>query len=306
MAIRPVLRRITLRIICEVVFGIVDPRRSEVFCTLVGQWLSTPGSFIGFLPWLERNDSPVNPARAFLRRRALVHELILDEIGRRRSEAAGRDDVLSLLLGATDDDGRALSDDELRDELLGLLVSGHVTTATALAWAFELLARHPAARERLVAELDDDGQPYLKAVLNETLRLRPPVIGSLRRTTTATTLGGHELPQGMVVSAMFGVTHRRPDVWDRPLDFVPERFLDGRPAGYAFTPFGGGLRRCIGVALANLELELVLDAALRRFGIAPASSRAEPGRVVGVALVPVHDGRIVLRRRHRETRTASG
>jgi cytochrome P450 len=200
-------------------------------------------------------------------------------------------------MSARHDDGTALSDRELRDELMGLLIAGHETTATGLAWAAERLARTPAAQERLAAELDGADKPaYLDAVIQETLRLRPPVIDAVRTTVMDTELGGHRIGQGTIVSAMFSVTHRRADLWPDPLAFKPERFLDGRPAPYSFTPFGGGIRRCVGAALATFEMRVVLIALLTRFRLQAASDRDEPIRLAGITLIPARGATVTLER----------
>jgi cytochrome P450 len=180
---------------------------------------------------------------------------------------------------------------------MGLLIAGHETTATGLAWAAERLARTPDAQRRLAAELEDGDRPaYLDAVIHETLRSRPPVIDAVRTALNDTELGGHRIEAGTIVSAMFSVTHRRADTWEEPLAFRPERFLDGRPAPYSFTPFGGGIRRCLGAALANVEMRLVLSVLLRRFRLLSASDRDEPIRLAGITLIPARGATVILQR----------
>jgi cytochrome P450 len=231
IAIRPAMQRITLAVICEVVFGLPDP---APFRDAVVRFLAPRLSFVMFLPTLTRRRGALNPVRTFLARRAAAQRLLDEEIARR---AAGppRDDVLSLLLEARDEDGAPLEHGAVRDELMGLLVAGHETTATGLAWAFERLSRTPAVDQRRAAE----DRAYLDAVVNETLRTRPPVIDAVRAAVADTELGGRPVPAGTLVSAMFSLTHRRADLWPDPLAFRPERFLDGKPLPYAYTPFGG-------------------------------------------------------------------
>jgi cytochrome P450 len=243
-----------------------------------------------FLPTLTRRRGPLNPARTFLARRAEVQRLLDEEIAR-RAASPPRDDVLSLLLDARDEDGAPLDHAALRDELMGLLVAGHETTATGLAWAFERVSRTPEVDQRRAAE----DRAYLEAVVNETLRTRPPVIDAVRTAATDTQLAGRPVPGGTPVSAMFSLTHRRADLWPEPLEFQPERFLDGKPLPYAYTPFGGGIRRCIGASLAMLELRTVLQTALRRLTIDAAPGRPEHMRLSGVTLIPSRGGRVVLR-----------
>jgi cytochrome P450 len=173
---------------------------------------------------------------------------------------------------------------------MGLLIAGHETTATGLAWAFERLSRTPAANRRFAG---DPG--YVDAVVQETLRTRPPVIDAVRTAVADTTLGGRSVPAGTLVSAMFCLTHRRADLWEEPLAFRPERFLAGRPAPYAYTPFGGGVRRCLGAALATLEMRTVLEVARDHVRLAPAPGREERMRLSGVTLIPARGGAVVLR-----------
>jgi cytochrome P450 len=295
--LRPVMQRITFSVICHIVFGLTDPARIERFQRAVARMMDPRLSALLFFPSLLRRRGPLNPARPFLTRRDAVDALIGRLIAERRADPGhkDRDDVLSLLMAARHEDGTALSDRELRDELMGLLIAGHETTATGLAWAAERLARNPAAQQRLAAELDSADKPvYLDAVIQETLRLRPPVIDAVRTTVTETELGGHRIARDTIVSAMFTVTHRRADVWPEPLAFKPERFLDGRPAPYSYTPFGGGIRRCVGATLANFEMRIVLTALLRRFRLEAASSRDEAIRLAGITLIPARGATVIL------------
>jgi cytochrome P450 len=218
-----------------------------------------------------------------------VEEQLRAQIRRRRADPG--DDVLSLLVQARHDDGEPMSDAEIRDELLTLLVAGHETTATALSWALERLARHPAAWERL-REGEDD---YLDAVVKETLRLRPVLPIVLRRLQQPMEIGGWELPAGVSVAPCIHLVHRRPDVYPEPHAFRPERFLE-RPAGtYTWIPFGGGVRRCLGASFALLEMKLVLRAVAA--GVERlAPDRPESERVArrSITLVPARDGRVVV------------
>jgi cytochrome P450 len=177
-------------------------------------------------------------------------------------------------------------------------MAGHETTANSLTWAFERLSRTPHARERLAASLAEGDSGYLDAVVSETLRTRPSVIDAVRTATTDDLeLGGYPIRSGTVVSAMLTAMHRRGDLWEDPLTFRPERFLDGRPASYSYAPFGGGIRHCIGASLSLVELRTVLRTAATAYDILPAPGREERLRLTGITLTPSRGGRVVLRRR---------
>ncbi len=300
VAMRPAMQRITIDVICRLVFGVDDDAElTELRERLLQSFDPRLAPFL-FMPTLLRRHGRLNPGRILMQRRATVHGLLDRQIARRRADPRRdqRDDVLSLLVCARDEDGEALTDAELRDQLLTLLAAGHETTATGLAWASERLSRTPAAYERLRAELaqgDDGGRAYLDAVVRETLRLRPPVIDAVRTTTQDVELGGQPVPAGAVVSAMLTLTHRRPDLWSQPLAFQPERFLDGKPLPYSFTPFGGGIRRCIGASLADLEMKLVLRTLLERCELTQAPGREEAIRLTGITLTPARGAQVVLR-----------
>jgi cytochrome P450 family 135 len=190
--------------------------------------------------------------------------------------------VLSLLLGATDEQGTPMTDQELRDELMTMLLAGHETTATALAWAVEEIVRRPQVVARIVAELGAaDGRggaplPYLDATIKEVLRLRPLTPMILRRTTRPVTLRDHELPTGTYVVVNVYIAQRHPAIWEAPDELRPERFLEAKPDPYAWIPFGGGARRCIGMAFALLEMRVVLAALFERLRLRLPS---KPARV---------------------------
>lgn len=299
MATRPAMQRITLAVICRLVFGIDDAARLAQFSAVVTEMMRPRYASLLLMPTLLRRGGRLSPARPFLRARAAVHALVFEEIARRRADPlrAERDDILSLLIEARNQDGRAFSDAQLRDELMGLLVAGHETTATGLSWALERLSRTPRVRERLDAELADGGRAYLDAVVRETLRCRPPVIDAIRSAAVDTELRGYRIPRGTLVSAMFCITHRRADLWQDPLAFRPERFLEGKLLPYSYTPFGGGVRRCLGASLATLELNVVLERALRRFSVESAGGPEERIRLAGITLIPAQGGRVMLRPR---------
>jgi cytochrome P450 len=227
---------------------------------------------------------------------------IYEEIAARRGagDLESRQDIMSLLLRATHEDGSPMSDVELRDELMTLLIAGHETTANALSWAVERLCRHPQKLDRLRAELVCGQDSYLKAVVQETLRLRPVISIVLRRLVEPMEIGGRALPAGVSIAPSIHLVHRRPDVYYQPNEFLPERFLEDEggaaPGTYTWIPFGGGVRRCLGAAFAQFEMEAVLRRLVLARAIAPARPQSErvyrraitetPGRNTEVVLGP--------------------
>ena len=206
-----------------------------------------------------------------------------------------RDDILSMLVQARDEDGSPLDEDELRDQLVTLLLAGHETTATALAWAFDGLFRNPDVRARLEASLPD-GDEYLDATVEETLRIRPTVHDVGRRLgEPLETKDGRIVDAGTAVFASVHLLHRRADLFPDPLAFRPERFLeDDRPSTYAWIPFGGGMRRCLGAAFAQYEMRRVLRTVFEHAELRPATDRAEPFERRPVTVVPRHGTPAVL------------
>lgn len=299
VALLPATRRIAIEVLCRLVFGAIDPAQFARLREEVGRRDDPRLVLMLMWPTLWKRGGRLNPGGPLKRRRDTVNRLLLEQISLCRSaHAAGRPahDVLSLLVVARDEHGRPLSDAQIRDQLVGLVLVGHETTAAALAWALERLSRAPAARARLTEELAGDAStPYLDAVVNETLRLRPPTLDAPRTTTTAGfELGDHRIPPGTVVSAMCAVTQRRPGVWEDPLAFRPERFIGPRPAPYAFAPFGGGVRRCIAASLATLLMQVVVRTTLRTRTLEPAPGPEEPARLYGLTLLPSRGARVVL------------
>jgi cytochrome P450 len=202
-----------------------------------------------------------------------------------------------MLVAARFEDGSSMDDAEIRDQLMTLLLAGHETTATSLAWAFDLLFRRPEAMERLRGDLDGQPNGYLDAVIDETLRLRPVVPFTGRLLREPQRLGGHDLPAGAVVLAAIYLTHMRDDVYPDARSFRPERFLDGGPETYSWVPFGGGTRRCLGAAFAKFEMQVVLRTVLRRTLLRPASDAPEPVVRRNVTLAPAGGTGAVLERR---------
>jgi cytochrome P450 len=306
VAVRPWAQRMTLDVILRVVFGLEEPAQVGAFRAAIDRFAAPGMQALLFSPDVVRRDlGPLSPGRALARRRDGLDALIHREIGERRAAAdhGDRDDVLSILLSARDEDGRGFEDHELRDELVGLVFAGHETTATALAWTLHLLAHAPRVRDALVDELDAGSDTLLKAVIKESMRLRPPVFDAIRTAAADTELAGRPVPKDAFVSALFCVTHLDPELWPDPLAFRPERHLGDAPVPYALTPFGGGVRRCIGAALAQLELEVALRELLARMVPEPAGP-PEPVRLLGVTLVPARGGRVLMRPRSGSPRPA--
>jgi cytochrome P450 family 135 len=266
-AIHPRMQAVTLEVIMRAVFGVADPLRLDRLRGLLGRLLgqvASPGLQIRML--IARRFGRGDPLDALRRDLAAVDEVLLAEIAERRSapDLGARDDILSMLVGVRFSDGEAMSDTELRDQLMTLLLAGHETTATALAWTFDLLLRNPASLARLRAELEEDGEEYLRAVITESLRLRPVVPLAGRRLGAELRVGDHVLPPGTDVTPAFWLTHTRPDLYPQPLEFRPERFLDDPPETYSWVPFGGGVRRCLGATFAEFEMRVVLRHVIER------------------------------------------
>jgi len=293
-ALRPRMQWITLEVILRAVFGVRDGERMQLFRERIPR-LAAATSVLDWLPLMNRDLGGLSPAARFRRALRAVDELIYAEIAERRARTGdvdGRDDVLSLLLAAHHEDGAPMSDGELRDELMTLLTAGHETTATGLSWTFERLTRNRLVMERLVSSLDDDA--YIDAVVKETLRTRPVVADVARRLTAPAEVGGWRLEAGTLVLPAIAAIHMRPDLYPHPHEFRPERFLNGRAESYAWIPFGGGVRRCIGAAFAQVEMRTVLREVLRRVRLRAPSQRPERARVQHVTVVPARGARVIV------------
>jgi cytochrome P450 len=297
-AVWPGMQRITLEVIMRTVFGVEDEQRRGPLRQAIEQVLawSTHPTRLAAAAIL----GPQRLSRSKLLRRALApaDELIYAEIARRReaSDLEERDDILSMLLQARHEDGSPMADEELRDELMTLLVAGHETTASSLAWAIERLVRHPEMLERLRDEAAAGEDEYLDAVVKETLRLRPILSLVLRRLTEPMEIGGRLLPAGVTVAPCIHLIHRRPDIYPEPLRFRPERFLE-QPAGtYTWIPFGGGVRRCLGASFAQFEMKVVLQAVVSQLELRATDPRPEPRVRRAITLVPGRGGEVVAQR----------
>jgi cytochrome P450 len=297
-ALLPRMQTITFEVIMRAVFGLDDAeRRAEVGGPLrrALDMIANPLSELAM--GLPARIGPINVRASFERAIAEADGSLLAEIARRRTDPAlaERDDILALLLQARDEDGNPMSDRELRDELVTLLLAGHETTATALAWAFDYLLRDRRAHERLSADCrDEGGGEYLEAVIEEVLRLRPPIAFVDRRLTRPVVLDGYPLAAGTIVAPCIYLVHRRPDLYPEPNRFRPERFLEHPPETYSWLPFGGGVRRCVGASFATFEMRVVLKTILSHARLRSAAREPEPAMRRAIVLAPRHGTRAVL------------
>jgi cytochrome P450 len=287
-AVHPHMNDISLEVILRIVFGVTDDERLEQMRPLLGRLVRIgPMIFVGWMyPALQR----VGPWRRFLRLKERVDELVYAEIADRRRvpDLADRRDVLSKLLVADP----TQTDEELRDHLITLLLAGHETTASTLAWTLHDLARRPELLSRVQQAADDGDEDYLEAVVKEAMRLRP-VIGSVaRRLAKPATVAGYELPPGVVVFPSIQLVQRRDDVFDDAVVYRPDRFLGQNPPPATWIPFGGGIRRCLGASLAMVEAVAVLKTVLRTVEIAPAGP-PEMSKTRNITTVPARGARLV-------------
>jgi len=292
---------LTLEVIMRAIFGMEEGPRERELRGAIRAALEPVATRLGVLVLALSGGrfGERGAMRRFGERRARLDRLIHGEIARRRraGDLERREDVMSMLLLARDDDGRAMSDDELRDELVTLLVAGHETTAIGLAWMFDLVLRtpHVLARTREALASGDDG--WLDAVVRETLRARPviPGVGRVVRGGPFE-LGGHEIPEGIEINPSIAAIHLRADVYPSPEEFRPERFLGAdAPDTYSWLPFGGGTRRCLGASFALFEMRAVLRRVLERCELQPVSGRpARPARR-GITVAPRGGVRVRLR-----------
>lgn len=296
-ALQEGMQRITLEVILRAVFGLDDGRAREQVRAPIEKLLDAVANPLGELA-MGLPDRVYSSLLLVLRPTVkAANKVLIGEIARRRGDPRleEREDVLSMLLLARDEDGEGMSDKELRDQLVTLLLAGHETTATTMAWTMELLYRHPEAHRRLEQECaDGGGDEYLDAVVQEAMRLYPPLQAFDRALAEPFEIGGFELPPGTLVAACPYLTHRRPDVYPEPNAFRPERFLDDPPETYSWVPFGGGMRRCLGAAFATFEMRIVLRTLLRRATLRPASPKPERMHRRAIVIAPRHGARSVL------------
>ena len=290
------MQAVTLEVILRVVFGVADGPRLEQLRGMLGRVLAETASPLAQLVGLAtRRFGGRGPWAKFEGQLKEVDELLYAEIAERRSDPGleDRDDILSSLMLARFEDGEAMSDSELRDQLMTLLLAGHETTATALAWTFDLLLRHPLPLQRLRDSLEEGGDEYLRATIAESLRLRPVIPLAGRRLAEELTVEGRTLPPGTDVTPAIWLTHTRADIYPEPFAFRPERFLEEGPDTYSWIPYGGGIRRCLGASFAEFEMRIMLSEVLTRCDLHKASPTPEKVGRRNITLSP-RDGTPVV------------
>jgi cytochrome P450 len=293
VALHPRLQGLTMEVILRAVFGLEPGTRLETVRELLTKNLELGAHPASMIPFLQRGRR----WEEFVNRRDQSDALLFELIDERRAEPGGeqRDDVLAMLLAARHEDGSPMSKQEVRDELMTLLVAGHETTASELAWAFERLARTPDVLRRLTDEIDADDEAYLTATIHETLRRRPVIPNAAPRLAKEPVeIGGFRYPEGVVLIPNAYLIHHDADIYPDPYAFRPERFLGESPGTYTWIPFGGGRRRCLGASFAMLEMKIVLRAVLSRAVPAPASDLTEGSRRRAITLSPRRSAMTVL------------
>ncbi len=282
----PEMQSLTLRIIIATIFGARDVDERAALFALLTDLLEAAKNPLLLAPALQRDLGPLTPWRRFQGYLAQLDDMLAPLAARRRADPG--DDLLSQLVAATDEDGRPLSDRQIRDDLVTLLVAGHETTANALAWTTFHTLHDPAVHDRARAELATvvgdapvgpehlDALTWLGAIIDEGLRINPVLAHVGRQLTAPMTVGGHDLPAGCMVVPNIYLAHRDPALYPDPDRFDPSRFTGERPSPQGYLPFGGGARRCIGMAFALQEMKIVLGTVLQRTDLA-LSPDARPG-----------------------------
>ncbi|MFV8751885.1 cytochrome P450 [Nannocystaceae bacterium ST9] len=303
-------KQATLEVIVRVVFGVGETARVEEFMHAIEAWtrMIRPGFL--FYRALQHDYLGLAPYARYRRASDHINALLVDQIGRVRKGEGERSDVLSGLVDARYDDGSLMEDEIVRDHLRTLLFGGHETTATILTWVMYFVHRHPEVRERLLAELDTLGPdpdleamtrlPYLGAVIDETLRMRPVTTEISRQLRKPWKLGPWSLPSGSAVCPAVTLLHFRPDLWPDPERFSPERFLDKKPEPNTFIPWGGGTHRCLGAVFARFEAGVIIGTLLREFEFELLDEQVEWGRG-RVALEALGGVRVRVRPKTRAT-----
>jgi cytochrome P450 len=304
-ALAPRMSAITLDVIMAGIFGIgSSPAKGTIEYRMretIRRMLVASTHPIYQLVELQNATStePTGVLKAVLR---IVDRQMFAVIASRRAEgsATERHDVLSMLLEARDEDGQPLTDQELRDELMTLVLAGHETTANSLAWTFERLVRTPEAYDRLrglVREGADEADDYIEATVYEGMRIRPVIPFIVRMVKRPWRLGDYVVPARTPVGVSIVSVHHREDVYPEPFAFRPERFLAQKPGTYTWIPFGGGIRRCLGAALAMAEQKVVMRAIAERVDLAAAKPRSERSQQRNVTMIPRRGGRVVVERK---------
>jgi cytochrome P450 family 135 len=290
------MQTVTLEAILRIVFGVSQGERLErlrgMLATVLQETASPRAQLVGLAT---RRFGGRGPWARFEGQLKAADELMYAEIAehREKPDLQEREDILSMLMTAQFEDGERMTDTELRDQLMTLLLAGHETTATALAWTFDLLLRHPAALQGLRDSLEAGEEDYLRATITESLRLRPVVPLAGRRLSTELVADGLTLPAGTDITPAIWLTHTRADLYPEPFAFKPERFLEDGPDTYGWIPFGGGVRRCIGASFAEFEMRIVLREVLGRCELRKANPAPEKTGRRNITLSP-KDGTPVI------------
>ncbi|MGK7918886.1 MAG: cytochrome P450 [Trichodesmium sp.] len=308
---RKLMQEITMQVILQAVFGLYDSPRLLEIRSILADFLELTASPVRasllFFPWLQKDLGPWSPWGKCQRQLKKLNEILYTEIANRRSQLdLNRTDILTLMLLAEDEEGQGMTDQEIRDELITLLFAGHETTATALAWALYWVHKQPEIYQKLMEELttleiDADPMtifrlPYLTAVCQETLRIYPVVIFTFpRRTKQPVELQGYHLQAGTMIQGSIYLTHHREDLYPEPKKFKPERFLERQFSPYEFLPFGGASRRCLGMALANFEMRLVLATLLSNFEMELADNQPVKPKRRGITLGPAGGVKMLMK-----------
>jgi cytochrome P450 len=303
----PSMMHITLNAILRTVFGAEGAALDELRELLPPMVLNA--SRLAVMPPLVRRDFGAwSPGRKLTSYRERYDEIIGRLIADIRNDPKfdERNDVLALMLQAQYEDGSPISDDHIADELLTLLAAGHETTATTLAWTVERLRRHPRLLARLTAEVDAGESELLQATIWEVQRTRPVINGTARMTKTRIRLGEWVIPERHAVLASISLAHASEDSFADAKTFSPDRFVGSPPDNYAWIPYGGGVRRCIGAAFANMEMTVTLRTLLRDFEFGTTYAPGERLHSRGVATAPAHGGRAVVYRRATKSAEAAG
>ena len=301
----PAMMRITLNAILRAVFGAEGAAFDELRGLLPRA--VAIGSRMTVLPRVLRSElGPWSPGGIMKRYRQRYDEIVDGLIAEALADPGfeDRSDVLSLLLRARYEDGTRISNQHVADELLTLLTAGHETTATTLSWWIERVRRHPDLLSRLTSEVDAGGLELRQASICEVQRVRPVIDATTRRTLQRIRLGEWVIPKGYVVMVNIALAHASRDRYADPSKFDPDRFCETPPDNYSWIPFGGGIRRCIGAAFANMEMDVTARTLLREFAIEPTTTPAEPFHSRGVANAPGRGGRVVVYRRSTSERAA--
>jgi cytochrome P450 family 110 len=306
--VRQATQEITMRVILTAVFGLSQGERYEQVRQVMTRVLDATGSPLTssllFFPILQQDWGSWSPWGGFLRQREQLDELLYAEIRERRENLdSARTDILTLLLSARDENGEAMTDKQLRDELVTLLLAGHETTATALAWALYWLHKLPEVRQKLRQELDELGKnpdpmaivklPYLNAICQETLRIYPVALITFPRVVNSSfEVMGQKFGADTWLAPCIYLTHHREDLYPEPHKFKPERFLERQYSPYEFYPFGGGNRRCLGAALAMYELKLAIATIVSDLDLELPDNRPIKPVRRGVTLAPSNNLRL--------------